>query len=190
MLLHLILVRLRDVGRWFRPAGFVLAGLFLLMPFIAVSCETPGGFGRAAPGGTTSYSGIDLMTGSSPEVSPADKVREGADERLDPQPLAMAGGLLIVAGMVITVVLQHQLLRRAIATTVAGAAAIFLLANQITVQSLLRARVREQITQPLPANKQIADYVQNESGFWLCLVTLIVLVMANGVGWLRSATRA
>ena len=79
--------------RWLRPAGFVLAGLFLLMPFIAVSCDTPGGYGRAAPGGTTTYTGTDLISGGSPEVT-EDKVREGADQKLDPQPLAMAAALL------------------------------------------------------------------------------------------------
>jgi hypothetical protein len=176
------------VNRWFRPAGFVLAGLFLLMPFIAVSCDTPGGYGRAAPGGTTTYTGTDLISGGSPEVT-ADKAREGTDEKLDPQPLAMAAALLIVAGALIAVIFEHQLLRRAIGTAVAGAAAIFLIANQLTVQSLLRSRLREQITEPLPAGKQIGDYVQNQSGFWLCLSTLVVLVMLNGIGWLRSATR-
>jgi len=180
--------RLRDVKKWLRPSGFVLAGLFLLMPFIAVSCDTPGGFGRAAPGGTSTYTGIDLMSGGSPEVT-ADKIREGADEKLDPQPLAMAAAVLIIAGAVIALLIEHQLLRRAVGTAVAGFAAIFLIANQLTVQSLLRSRLREQVTGPLPAGKQIGDYVQNQSGFWLCLATLVALVMLNGVGWLRSATR-
>ncbi len=175
--------------KWLRPSGFVLAGLFLLMPFIAVSCETPGGFGRAAPGGTTTYTGVDLMTGGSPEVKDADKIREGKDEKLDPQPLAMAATILIIAGALIALLMEHQLLRRAVGTAVAGFAAIFLIANQLTVQSLLRARLREEITEPLPAGKQIGDFVQNQSGFWLCLATLVVLVMLNGVGWLRSATR-
>ncbi len=182
------IAKLRDVKRWLRPAGFVLAGLFLLMPFVAVSCEAPGGFGRAAPGGTTTYTGVDLMGGGSPDVT-ADKVREGTDERLDPQPLLMAAGLLIFAGALIALIFEHQLLRRAVLTAVAGAAAVFLVANQLTVQALLRARLREQLTQPIPAGKQISDYVQNQSGFWLCLSTLVVLVMLNGLGWLRSATR-
>lgn len=174
--------------RWLRPAGFVLAGLFLLMPFVTVSCDVPGGFGRAAPGGTTTYTGVDLVTGGSPEVTP-DKVREGANERLDPQPLAMALVVLLLAGIAVVLLFEQQLLRRAVTTAVAGAAAIFLIANQLTVQSLLRARVREQLTQPLPADKQIGDYVHNQQGFWFCLTTLVVLVMLNGAGWLRSATR-
>src|SRR6476659_2126568 len=112
--------RLRDVKKWLRPSGFVLAGLFLLMPFIAVSCDTPGGYGRAAPGGTTTYTGVDLMTGGSPEVKDADKIREGKDEKLDPQPLAMAATILIIAGALIALLMEHQLLRRAIGTAVAG----------------------------------------------------------------------
>lgn len=160
----------------------------LLLPFVAVSCEAPGGFGRAAPGGTTSYSGVDLMSGGSPKVT-ADKVREGVDQRLDPQPLMMAAALLIIAGAAIAVAMQHKLMRRAFNTSVAGVAAIFLVANQITVQEVLRARVRAQLTEPIPAGKQVADFVENEVGFWLCLSTLVLLVMFNGVAWLRSATR-
>lgn len=177
------------MGRWFRPAGFVFAAFCLLLPFVAVSCDVPGGYGRAAPGGTTTYTGVNLMFGESPEVTPPDKVRAGADEKLDPQPLLLAVLLLVLAGAVVAAAIQTQLLRRAILTCVAGVAAICALVSQITVQQLLRERVRAQVAGPLPEGKEIADYVHNETGFWLCLATLVLLVMLYGVGWFRAAAK-
>jgi hypothetical protein len=179
------------MGRWFRPAGFVVAAFFLLLPFVTVSCDVPGGFGRAAPGGTTTYTGVHLLTGDSPDVTPPEKIRaDGQDEKVDPQPLMLVVLLLIVTGVIVVIAVQNQLLRRAIVTVVAGLGAISLLANQIKVQALLRERIRAQVDQPLPPDKQIADYVHNQLGFWACLGTFVVLVMLNGVGWFRSANRS
>lgn len=177
------------MGRWFRPTGFVVAAFFLLLPFVTVSCDVPGGYGRAAPGGTTTYTGVHLLTGDPPDISPPDKVREGTDQRLDPQPLMLVVVLLLGAGVVVAVAVQNRMVRRAVATVLSGLAAIGLLANQITVEALLRERLRAQVTQPLPADKEIADYVHNQPGFWLCLATLVFMVMLNGVGWFRSANR-
>jgi hypothetical protein len=177
------------MGRWFRPAGFVLVAFFLLLPFVAVSCDVPGGFGRAAPGGTTTYTGVQLMLGESPDIQPVDKIRGGTDQKLDPQPLLLMVFLLAVAGMVIAVVVQNQLVRRAVLTGVAGLAAIFVVTSQITVEALLRERIRAQVTQPLPPNKQINDFVHTQLGFVLCLGTLVLMVIIHGVGWFRSANR-
>jgi hypothetical protein len=177
------------MGRWFRPAGFVLVAFFLLFPFVAVSCDVPGGYGRAAPGGTTTYTGVQLMLGESPDIQPEDKIREGTDEKLDPQPLLVMVFLLAVAGMVIAVAVQHQLVRRAVLTGVAGLAAMFLVTGQITVEALLRERIRAMVTQPLPPNKQISDFVHTQLGFVLCLGTLVLMVIIHGVGWFRSANR-
>ncbi len=181
------------MGRWFRPAGFVFAAFCLLLPFVAVSCDVPGGFGRAAPGGTTTYTGVNLMAGEAPQVTPPDKVRDGSagysDEKLDPQPLLLGVLVLLVVGVVLSIAIQRQLLRRAILTCVAGLAAILALVNQITVQELLRERVRAQVTAPLPDGKKVSDYVHNQPGFWLCLATLVLLVILNGAGWFRSAYR-
>lgn len=83
---------LRRLARGLTPAAFVLAGPCFLLPFVSVSCAAPGGFGRAAPGGTTSYTGLDLVTGGAPTVTagqlrPAQQQR---DDRLPPQLLALA----------------------------------------------------------------------------------------------------
>ncbi|HEX6686034.1 MAG TPA: hypothetical protein VF062_24870 [Candidatus Limnocylindrales bacterium] len=161
-------------SRMLRPAGFVIAGLLMFMPFIAVSCDVPGGFGRAAPGGTTKYTGFDLTFGGEPTVEPADKIREGAPETLAPQPLAILLLLLLLAGIAVTIRVSHKLLRRATIALLSGVAAICLTVNQISVQTQLEERVP-------------AKYVQNQPGFWLCLSTLLVVLFANAIGWLRTA---
>jgi hypothetical protein len=160
--------------RFFRPAGFIVAGLMMILPFISVSCEVPGGYGRAAPGGTTNYNGIALMVGGEPEVDPPDKLRDGDSARLPPQPLVILTLLLLVAGVVVTLRISQTLMRRATVALLAGVAAISLVIGQITVQSQLHERVQPK-------------YVHNQPGFWLCLATLVVVMASNAIGWLRTA---
>jgi hypothetical protein len=172
--------------RWLSPVGLLVAGLFMVLPFVAVSCDAPGGFGRAAPGGTTAYTGVTLAVGGEPQVTPADKLRpQGSTERLGPQPLAVGLVLLLIAGVAVAMGMQHTLPRR-VATTVLGAVAtVFLVANQVTVKALLESRLREQLTVPMPAGKQAADYVRDQGGFWFCLLALLAVTLGNGIGWLR-----
>jgi hypothetical protein len=157
-----------------RPAGFVVAGLLLFMPFISVACDVPGGYGRAEPGGTTKYSGVDLVVGGEPAVDPADKIREGASAQLPPQPLAILTVLLLIAGIVVALRIAQTVVRRATVALLSGVAAICLVVNQITVQTQLHERVPPK-------------YVHNQAGFWLCLLTLIIVMVANAIGWLRTA---
>lgn len=168
------------LARFFlRPSGFVAAGLLLLMPFATVSCEVPGGFGRAMPGGTTVYSGIDLVVGGEPAVDPPDKFRaDGPTEKLDPQPLAAMVVLLVIAGIVVATAVEDRFRRRVVACIIAGAAAVFLVTNQLNVDSLLEERVPD----------DGKDYVNVAQGFWLCLIVLLVTMGANAIGWLRLST--
>lgn len=159
----------------FRPAGFVLAGLLMFLPFISVSCDVPGGYGRAMPGGTTTYNGIDLIVGGEPKVDPPDKIREGASAKLAPQPLAIFTVLLLIAGIVLTLRVSQTLARRATIALLSGVAAICLAVNQVTVQTQLHERVPPK-------------YVHNQLGFWLCLSTLVIVMAANAIGWLRTAS--
>ncbi|WP_117210045.1 hypothetical protein [Allorhizocola rhizosphaerae] len=161
-----------------RPAGFVIAGMFFLFPFIAVSCEVPGGYGRAAPGGTTVYTGLDLAVGGEPDVEPDSKEREGPSQALDPQPLAILALLVIAGGIVLTLTVNDTLRRRAAAALTAGGAALLVVTNQLTVQTLLQHRV--------PSGK---DYVNGAEGFGLCLFTLLLTMGLNSIGWIRSASR-
>ena len=192
------LARLGRLTRWLTPAGLFLAGLLLLLPFVAVSCETPGGYGRGGAGSTTTYTGVDLVTGDAPAVSPVDRIlprEQQRDDRVGVRPLAVAVLLLIVVALVTSITLVSRWRRRLTSTVLATLAALSLIAEQVTVQSLLAARLREQLTAPLPAGRQVGDYVQAQPGFWLCLFTLLAVAVANGAGLLviwrrrRSAFR-
>ena len=178
---------LQVVGRFLSPTGLVLAGLCFLLPFATVACDTPGGFGRAAPGGTTTYTGIHLITGTEPDVSPPDKVRLPAqwqDDRLGAQPLATIVVLLILVGLVATIVLTDAGLRRANVATAAGGALVLLVLNQAFVTGALTSMVGDQVTTPLPAGKELKDYVNTGPGFVFCGALLFVTAIPNAIGWL------
>lgn len=181
--------RVRRLAGWLSPGGLFLAGLLLLLPFVAVSCEAPGGYGRGAAGSTTTYTGVDLVTGDEPEVSPADQLRppeQRRDDTLGVRPLAVAALLLIIAALVTSIVLVTPLRRRLVVSVLALLAALSLVVEQVTVRSLLASRLREQLTAPLPTGKQVGDYIQTQPGFWLCLLTLLAVAVVNGAGGLRA----
>lgn len=125
-------------------AGFLLVLCCFLLPFVTVSCEAPGGFGRAAPGGSTTYTGVDLSIGGAPQVTPADELRQPAErtaDRLDPQLLAIAVLGLAAAGTVATFLIAEPGRRRTVAASLSTIAAVFLVANQATVEALLAVLV-------------------------------------------------
>jgi hypothetical protein len=177
----------RRASRLLSPAGFAAAGILLSLPFVAVSCDAPGGYGRMAPGGTTTYHGLDLVTGSAPAVSAEHLLPAAAqrDDVLPAQPLAIAVAVLIIVGLVAAIALRRPATRRAVASLVAATALIFAVANQSTVQTLLQSRLREQLTVPMPPGKSAADFVHNQGGFWLCVSVLGLLAVINALGWLR-----
>jgi hypothetical protein len=63
--------RRQAASRLLTPSGLALALICFLFGFLAVSCDTPGGYGRSKQGGTTTYTGLDLATGARPTVDPA-----------------------------------------------------------------------------------------------------------------------
>jgi hypothetical protein len=179
------------IGRWFSPTTLVLAGLCFVLPFVSVACDTPGGYGRAAPGATTTYNGIDLAIGGEPDVAPPNKVRPmpaGADDRLW-LPAATVVLLLIVTGTVLAIAISDRRVRRASLAALAGVAATALLVNQALAEAELAVRVGEQLTEPLPAGKSARDYVKTGPGFVLALVLLLSVAVANAVGWVRARPR-
>jgi len=176
----------RRAARWFSPTTLILAGLCFLLPFVTVACDTPGGYGRAAPGGTTTYTGVDLVVGDEPSVTPADKVRTGPDNRLWPQPAAIVVLVLIVGGVALALRPGRPGIRRAGVAGVALVAATALLVNQALVEAEVALRVGEQLTQPLPADKSVRDYVHTGQGFGFSLVLLLAVTLANSIGWWRT----
>lgn len=182
----------RRVGRSLSPTALILAGLCFGLPFVSVACDTPGGFGRAGPGGSTTYTGVDLVTGGEPDVTPPDKLLPQArwrDDRIAPQPVATIALLLIVAGAVVTIAASDPRIRRASATAFAGGATVLLVTNQALVESAVEAMVAGQITQPLPAGKAVRDFVNTGNGFGLCFMLLVVTGAANAIGWFRLRSR-
>ncbi|MBV1850237.1 hypothetical protein [Catellatospora tritici] len=178
----------RSTARWSSPAALLLAGFCLLMPFLAVSCDAPGGYGRAAPGGTTTYTGWDLAVGGAPEVTsdhlrPAEQAR---DDTLPPQPLAIAVLVLVLVGLAGAVAIRGVRARRAATALAAAIGAVFLVANQATARALLESRLREQLTVPMPTGKTAADFIADQGGFALCLLLLALVAIFNGIGWLRA----
>src|SRR5262249_34974453 len=90
--------RRRRAGRGLSPAGLLIALLCFGSGFLTVSC-TPGGYGHAAPGGTTTYTGIDLATGSQPRVDKPRPVSEYRPDRLGGQPLLALAALALLSGV-------------------------------------------------------------------------------------------
>lgn len=181
-----------DRGRWgrvFSPAGLVLAGLLFLAPFMAVSCDAPGGYGRAAPGGTTTYTGWDLATGGTPDVT-EDRLLPAAQRRDDvlaPQPLAGAVLVLVVIGVLVAAGVGRARTRRGVVAALAAIAALFLLVNQATVRVLVEERLREQLSAPLPPGKEIGDFVHDQGGFAFSLLALVLVALGNVAGWVKLA---
>jgi hypothetical protein len=182
---------LRRATRWFSLAGFVLAGLCFLLPFVTVSCDVPGGYGRADPGGSTSYLGIDLVAGDEPDVRPPDKERPPAARRTDrvgPQPLAIAALVLVGAGAAVAGVHRDRV-RRASTALVGLAAAGFLTLNQAVTQRQLADLVAAQLAAPPPGGRTPASYVHTEAGFLICLVLLVLTALGNATAWIVDRRR-
>jgi actin-like ATPase involved in cell morphogenesis len=165
--------------RWLSPVTLLLALLCFVLPFATVSCGLPDGYGHAKPGGTTSYNGLDLALGGSPDVPseqllPVDKWRP---DRLEPQPLYLAGLLLLGAGLVTAVALARDRRRREVVAGLGVLAGLSLVAGQALVVDRLAVRVREQSA--IPADKLARDFVGTSAGFWLTLTLLALLVAGN-----------
>lgn len=176
---------LRKAGRFVNPTGLVLAGLCFALPFATVACDAPGGYGRAAPGGTTEYTGFALVVGAEPRVKPPDKVRPAdaaPSARLYPQPAAGVVLVLIVAGLGVAVAMKEPRVRRASVAVICGVAVSALLVNQALVESELALRLGDQ-NPVLPAGKTLRDYVHTGLGFIGVLTLLLLIGLTNLIGW-------
>jgi hypothetical protein len=179
--------RLRRSGRWVSMSGFILVGLFFLLPFVTVSCAAPGGYGRAAAGATTTYTGVDLAVGSGPSVD--GRLRPAAERRPDglpAQPVALVALATVAAGAVVIASVRAVRPRRLSAAAVAFFAAVLVLAVVAGARSLVEARLREQLAVEMPAGKTAADFVGTGTGAALALAVLGMLGAANLFGWWRS----
>lgn len=188
---------IRKAGRGVSPVTLFLAGLCFLLPFVTVGCDTPGGFGRASAGGSTTYTGVDLVLGGQPDVT-ADHVRElpaGENDTLPVQPAAAVVLVLIVAAIGFAVRVPAARNRRSAVAVLAAVGATALLVNQALVVAAVTVRVGDHLTRyvqaggAVPAGKGADDYVQTGQGFLLCLVLLLLVAAGNAVGWWLARPR-
>jgi hypothetical protein len=178
---------MRRLTRWLSPSGFLLAGFCFLFTFVTVSCDTPGGYGRAKAGGEVRYTGLDMALGGEPAVDPEHllPVDQWREDRMPGQPLAFAALVLVIMGLVWTAWRRDPRIRRAGAAAVAAVASLLLLANQARVEAFLVDRVRQQVEVAAPQAQQASDHVQAGNGFLACLGFLLVVCVGNAVGWWR-----
>lgn len=187
----------RKAGRWFNPVTLLLAMGCFVLPFVSVSCGTPGGYAGASPGGTTSYNGVALVVGGRPEVTDGYEraVPAGEDDRLPPQPALAAALVAIAAAGAAAVRVRPVRTRRTTVAALAAAGAAALLVGQVLVEAELTVRVSDHLARmaaegvALDATKTARDYVQTGHGFLLCLVLLTLVIMVNGVGWWLARPR-
>jgi hypothetical protein len=169
------------VDRLLSPAGFALALLLFLLPFVSVSCSAPDTPDETV---TATFAGIDLVTGGTPTFVTSDGTRQevaddGAAAELDAllgdfypaQPLAILAFVLILAGMVAGLALQHR--RRALVNGALALFAVVLLTIEVIVVAPQKA-----------ADVRIAGMVENPNmhttpayGFWLTIIVLIALTI-------------
>lgn len=176
---------LQLLGRVVSPSALVLALLCFGLPFVAVSCDAPGGYGRVRQGGTTSYTGVDLATGGSPSVDRAALRPPGErrDDRTSRQPLAALAFVLALAGIPSALLLRRRRIRAEVTGGLALGAAAALVANQLVARHVIVERVAEQVA--IPVGKSAADFVHTATGFWLCLLLLLVAAIAALIPALR-----
>jgi hypothetical protein len=190
--------KVRKAGRFLNPTTLILAAFCFTLPFVTVSCGTPGGYGRVAHGGSTAYTGFNLVFGDAPDVSkqPLLPPGEQTDDRLGVQPAAVIVLILVIAAFVFAIRIHDRRQRRATVATMTAVAATALLVNQALVQAEVAVRVSDHLArlarapQDIPAGESARDYVQTGPGFGFCLVFLLILVVGNGIAWWRARPRA
>jgi hypothetical protein len=157
--------RPNTASRLLTPAGLALALMCFLVGFLAVSCGTPGGYGRTGQGGTTTYTGLDLATGTPPTIT--NGVLHGAvagrSDDLGWHPVILLAAIAIAVGMVAGA--GRFRLRRHMVAGATSAAIVLLVAGEITARDRLVDQVAAQVQRPLPQGRTPADYVSVASGF-------------------------
>ena len=176
------------VARVASPVTLALAFVLFLLPFLSVSCDAPGGYGRMRAGGTTTYTGLDLAMGSSPSVD-NDHLRPAAEQQSDDlgvQPLVALAALGTLAGVVLPLVSAR---RRRLSALLAALSAALLVVGTLVARATLVDRVAEQATVPFPAGKSAGDYVRWGIGFWIVFALTVLGAALGAIGARRDPTR-
>jgi hypothetical protein len=180
------------LARFASPAGFAMVLLlFGVLPFASVSCEG-GELGSAS----VSYNGLDLATGTSPEVevTGVEGFQELADEQQRALPVESGDApdvqwqTILLAALLTGGILAMRL--RALAAALAGVAAVLVVVIDLIARVNLASAVRaaaadEGLTAP-EIDGLASEGVGRELGFWVTVVGLVVLAVYNLVAAVRS----
>ncbi len=177
--------RRRRFGRVLSTAGLLIALLCFGSGFLTVSC-TPGGYGHATPGGTTTYTGIDLATGSAPRVDKPRPAGEYRPDRLGGQPLLALAALALLGGVVLTLWPRRR--HRSVAA-LAAVAAVALAIGEALARAKLTDQYAAQLTGPLPQGRHVGDYIHVGNAFWVSLFAATLVAVSHLVAAARAANR-
>ena len=178
-------VRRAAASRLLTPSGLGLALICFLFGFLAVSCETPGGYGHTGQGANTTYTGLDLAAGTPPTVD-AGHLRPELADRTDDlgwHPAILLAAIAIAVGMVAGA--GRFRLRRHVVVTATAAAIVLLVTGELTARGRLVDQVAGQVRQPLPPGRTPSDYVSVSGGFTGALVLTGAVLACYVVGHLR-----
>ena len=199
--------RLGRLGRLGSPAGLVLAGLCLLLPFLTVSCESQDHSERWQ----VTYTGTDLVTGGKPEIRVSDDPAHQPPRRLDDADAKLLGGppaplpaqpvawlaVALMAAALAGTALPSRIWRRTLTAGLALAAATVLwgasvLARQDAADALARVLSQLVAGPPPPARirqwdryAEVRDLVTHGYGFWIAIAALVAVGAVNTAGLLR-----
>jgi hypothetical protein len=180
------------------PAGFLLALVFFLLPFAAISCEVP-----EVGSVEASYTGVDLITNGDPSTTTTGEFNSDASSakkddsvpKTDVQVLAIITAVLLAAGAVATAVPGIRARIRGW-LGIGGAAvlgAVLLIVTEVVANANLKSALVD------AANKsagQAADpnfnfrmtdsvassMVNTRVGFWLSVLALVA-VLGSAAGF-------
>jgi hypothetical protein len=197
------------------PAGIILAGLCLLLPFVSASCGTGQ---RSGPQWRVTYTGVDILARGRPTVAFTDDADKQPIHTLDdaelrrllgkppaplpPQPLAWLAVAVMAAALAATALPVPRW--RVTATAGLTLAAVVLLwgATMFALQAATDAVIGElgqsnmAPSKPPPTvrelrnweqhNPKVRDLVHHEYGFWIAIAALSVVGLANTMRVLRD----
>lgn len=204
------------VRRLASPAGLIMAGLCLLLPFMSASCASES---RPRVQWQVTYTGVDVLTGGRPDVAFTDDADKEPIHTLDdaevrqllgtppaplpPQPSAWLAVALLVAALAATA-LPSRTWRRTATGGLALAAAVVLLGATVLARhdatdavAAVLSRLDAAPSAPAPtvaqlrawdSYGQVRDTFHYAYGLWLAIAALLTVGVANTVGAGRAPT--
>lgn len=179
--------RLKSGLKWFRPSALALGLILFAFPFVAVACDTPGGFGHVGQGGTTSYTGYGLATGGEPNRTTENllPIAESQDDLIGLQPMMTIALVLLVAAIICAIAFKRVQTRRLVSFIIAAATlASASVGVALAYQQVLLLVTQQLEGRDLPSGAEPADYVGIETGFWLFAILLGLIVIIDVIQWL------